>query len=282
MWKLYRYVFPNNKVYIGITEQTMKERWKSGYNNYFMNAVNKYGKENIITEILYDGLTKEEAGDLERLYIYIHHSNDNNYGYNITSGGEGRPIYNYIEVVNFFRNNNESFKITKDKFGCSSRTLLNILEVFDYDRKNIVGKICYESYIEAGRNRPVLQYDLKGNFIKVFTTLKEAADNIGLKSTSSIVKVCNNEGSSAGGFFWRYYDNEEIPKKIIIPKIKNHGKAAVCQYDLQGNFIQEFPSIKEANISLGKNPKSSNICTVCQGKRKKAYGYLWKYKEEDF
>lgn len=50
----------------------------------------------------------------------------------------------------------------------------------------------------------------------------------------------------------------------------------VVQLDLNGNFIREFKSIKEANLYFGKR---GNISAVCQGKRETAFGYKWKYKE---
>jgi hypothetical protein len=49
----------------------------------------------------------------------------------------------------------------------------------------------------------------------------------------------------------------------------------VIQYDKQGNFIKEWPSVKEAAYSLNKT--SSAITEVCNGKRKSIYGYVWKY-----
>lgn len=50
----------------------------------------------------------------------------------------------------------------------------------------------------------------------------------------------------------------------------------VLQYDLKGNFIKEYVSIKEAKK---ENKKCSKISACCQGKRKTAGGYVWKYKE---
>lgn len=52
----------------------------------------------------------------------------------------------------------------------------------------------------------------------------------------------------------------------------------VCQYDLQGNFIKEYPSIK---IARKENPHTTNITDVCRGKRKTAGGFFWKYKKGD-
>ena len=56
----------------------------------------------------------------------------------------------------------------------------------------------------------------------------------------------------------------------------------VEQYDKDGNYIQSFPSIRAAADALGKITATSNgaishISDVCKGKRKTAYGYIWKF-----
>ena len=52
----------------------------------------------------------------------------------------------------------------------------------------------------------------------------------------------------------------------------------INQYDLYNNYIQSFPSAHAAANSLGKKGVS-HITDVCKGKRKTAYGYIWKFAE---
>lgn len=51
----------------------------------------------------------------------------------------------------------------------------------------------------------------------------------------------------------------------------------VGQYDLADNFICEYCSAADAARVLGKSGHGSHISEVCNGKRKTAYGYKWKY-----
>lgn len=51
----------------------------------------------------------------------------------------------------------------------------------------------------------------------------------------------------------------------------------VNQYDLKGNFIRTWESMH--NIERELNISNSTICKVCNGKRKTAGGYIWKFKE---
>ena len=92
MYTVYKHTTPNNKVYIGITCQTPKERWQrgKGYKSqpYFYNAIQKYGWDNIKHEILYTGLTQEEAHQKEIELIKEYQSNHHSRGYNISGGGE--------------------------------------------------------------------------------------------------------------------------------------------------------------------------------------------------
>ena len=87
---VYKYIFPNKKIYIGITSRTLEERWKNGYRHStrVFNAIKKYGKKNIARIILFEGLTKEEAEQKEMELIAKYKSNQKRYGYNIENGGK--------------------------------------------------------------------------------------------------------------------------------------------------------------------------------------------------
>lgn len=57
---------------------------------------------------------------------------------------------------------------------------------------------------------------------------------------------------------------------------KNH-KIKVNQYDLDGNYIATYESVKEAGLK--NNIKPFNISLVLKNKRHRAGGYKWKYYE---
>lgn len=88
---VYKHTVPNGKVYIGITKQNPKRRWRNGHGYkdsvLFFNAIIKYGWINISHEILKQGLSAEEASMFEKYYIALYKANNRNFGYNITSGG---------------------------------------------------------------------------------------------------------------------------------------------------------------------------------------------------
>ncbi len=94
----------NNKVYIGITNNT-KRRWRNGGIEYrppkkdnqngrsFWNAIQKYGWENFESVVLEYGLTFEQAIEVEKGYIELYDSTNKSRGYNISKGGNGGLVY---------------------------------------------------------------------------------------------------------------------------------------------------------------------------------------------
>lgn len=68
------------------------------------------------------------------------------------------------------------------------------------------------------------------------------------------------------------------------PMYGRYGKNAnrsikVNQYDLTGNFIKCYDSIREA--AKENNINESNISSVCAGRKNKAGNYIWKYERKD-
>lgn len=51
----------------------------------------------------------------------------------------------------------------------------------------------------------------------------------------------------------------------------------VLQFDLQGNFISEWPSTAKVEEETGMD--HSNISKCCSGNRSSAGGFVWRYKE---
>ncbi len=89
---VYMHTCPNGKVYIGLTGIKPKYRWDNGHGykeQVFRHAIAKYGWENITHTIIKDGLTLEEANELEAEMISKYKSNDSEFGYNIDNGGNG-------------------------------------------------------------------------------------------------------------------------------------------------------------------------------------------------
>lgn len=97
-WTVYIHISPSNKLYVGITSQTVDNRWKNGYgykDQPFYRAIEKYGWENFQHEIIASNLTEDEANAFEIALIReLDTLMKNGKGYNTTEGGKGTKGFN--------------------------------------------------------------------------------------------------------------------------------------------------------------------------------------------
>ena len=81
----------NGKKYVGVTGRNPESRWKEGRgyktNKHFYSAILKYGWTNFEHEV-FEVDSKEEMYRKEVELISFYHSNDPEFGYNNSSGGE--------------------------------------------------------------------------------------------------------------------------------------------------------------------------------------------------
>lgn len=91
VWTVYMHISPSGKKYIGITSQTLNQRWRNG-NGYkktaFFNSIIKYGWDNFENIVLYEKLSKKDACEKEKELIRKYNTRNRNYGYNVAIGGE--------------------------------------------------------------------------------------------------------------------------------------------------------------------------------------------------
>lgn len=126
--------------------------------------------------------------------------------------------------------------------------------------------------------KPVIQYDYCGNLVKEYKSQLEASIAIGLADSSVISKCCISKEGSAGGFIWRFKENPLDKKEIknIKRKLKIRS-IPIIQYDLKGNEINRYNSIKEA---ANKNKLSTSSIAGCCNKlksRNESNGFIWRY-----
>ena len=163
----------------------------------------------------------------------------------------------------------------KGKKGVYSEETLKKMSTSSKGRQTRLGaKLSDETKKKIGkksknRGKKVYQYDLQGNFVCSFVTAKQAADKTG-KNSTSIIKCCNGQIPHYSGYIWRYTYRQKI-KSTFKPINK-----PVLQFDLQGNFIQEWSGQREVLNTLGIH----DVGRVCKGINKTAGGFLWRYKED--
>lgn len=236
----------NGKRYIGQTKTSVQKRWGcNGYeythkrpNSLFAKAINKYGWDNFEHQILFENLTKEEANQKEIELIAFYKSNNKNYGYNLTAGGNSNTL-------------NEEQK--------EQRSKLNYIMWENGTFKKAINKEVY-----------CIELDL------IFESVLEAERLTGVDN-STIQKVCKNQLKYAGflpngqPLHWIYVkdkndkiiqelkNKKEILKGIKIPiecielnKIFNSSKEAAEYFQTQPETIRRW-------VRKGQNNKNNQI-----------------------
>lgn len=92
--------------------------------------------------------------------------------------------------------------------------------------------------------KTVYQYDLNGNFIKEFESLK-LAGSIVHRNPSSISDACINNYTCAG-FYWSL---NKMPKLDLQNYHTLKNLKTLYQYSITGEYLQEFPSTRSTGYS---------------------------------
>lgn len=245
-FKVYKHTTPSGKVYIGITKQDVKQRWRDG-NGYktqtlFYRAIEKYGWENINHEILFENLTQEQANQKEIELIRQYRSNDAAFGYNIDNGGNAVGTFSEEHIRKMIlAQNNPALTERKRQASVGEKNWFYGKTHTEEARRKMS---------EAKKGKPS---NAKG---KRFSD--EARKNI---SEAHKGKPSPMKGK---------HFSEQARQNI---KDAHQGKKILC---VETNVI--YSSFLEASKQTGIS--NANICQCCKGKRKTAGGYVWRYVAE--
>lgn len=228
----------NNKKYIG--QKKYNNNWKTylGSGVLLSRAIKKYGKENFSKEIIENCYTKEQLNEREKFWIKYYKAVTSDDFYNLASGGDGgniiglktdeekRKIYGDRDMSNMVKGEQSPFSKLKndqvveisylimdgfsnqyiaEKFNVSSRTISDIKLkktwksiTLDFDFDNIN----YRPY-QAKSNKPVIQYDKDGNYIKEWLSARQIDEVLGI-SYKQISQCCNGDRKTSHGYVWRF------------------------------------------------------------------------------
>ena len=127
--------------------------------------------------------------------------------------------------------------------------------------------------------KPIVQYDLNGNKIREFSGAVEAAEVLG-EQVSNISECCKRKRKTCGKYIFRY-KSENIDKVTDVDLTPIRPRKRIRKYTMDWDFICEYPSLTEAAIDVATEKAVFNISNCCAGKKNSAYGFKWKYVEEN-
>jgi hypothetical protein len=133
----------------------------------------------------------------------------------------------------------------------------------------------------------VLQFTREGKFVREYFSIREAGRD--LKINAKLIMAClKGESKLAADCQWFYRADPNFDDGIFdiasitpsIPSIQSTARASkpIDQYDREGKFIREFPSVTEAAKAVGVSPGA--ISFSMQKPNRTAAGYIWKLKEK--
>lgn len=199
---VYRHTSPNGMIYIGITKQDPEKRWANGkgysYNTHFNNAILKYGWENFTHEILYCGLTREEACQKEKELISYYKSNNRKFGYNITEGGNSVAE----EMIEKARASKKGKRFTEEHKMALSKAKKG-KPWSEKQRESIMSSRKFgENHHMA---RPVSRYTVDGKYLDTMPYARKYCEILGNPSAyKHICSVCRGKRITAYGYIWKY------------------------------------------------------------------------------
>lgn len=267
---IYKVTFPNNKVYIGLTNGKLGDRkakhykdMRKGSDLLFHRALKKHqGSET--WEVIDTRENRKDLCEAERFHIEKYKSNDREFGYNCTPGGDGRsgPLSDeHKQNIRIAKGAKKVFVFTiEGVFFCEFNSMMECSNKLNVDLRN-VASIC------KGNG---------GNSAKGYTfgfSKEDCIENIKRNQTthyhSSATKNKISESNK------KTKSTEENRIKQSISRVGN--RLFYC-YKINGEFIGEYQSIAMCSRQL--NIAESNISFCLTNFKKYAKEYVFDFNKE--
>lgn len=255
-WCVYKHTNKvNGKVYIGQTSMNPERRWKrgEGYSPciHFYNAIQKYGWDNFEHEILFSGLTLEEANKIEEEMISQYDSMNPDKGYNLRSGGNNSKFSE--ESKQKMRENHADFSNGKHPmYG-------------KHHSKESIERMRNSREYKRGKEHPRWGYKCSEETKRKISEAKTGEPSA-WKGKKHSPEAKEKMSKAHKG------------KKLSEEHKKNVSKSCSIPVKCIETGIVYYGA-REAERQTGI--KATHITRCCKGKQKTTGGYHWKYAEEN-
>ena len=272
---IYQYTFPDGKVYIGQTRRPLELRHRehlnpsSGQlNSGFWKAYQTVGEPSlsVLETVELDDMTElvDSLNRLETAYIFEKRATDPRYGYNrVAVGMVSNPDLTILKKE-YSRLCNQAALEKQPFFDAIFDKVISGNGIFSEEEILFIKGSLLDNNLFSDALREVMDlnnYSLREDSVDVFfEDAMEFAIMIYQDETNNIIH--------------RYI--EENADKILQDNKK--GKI-IQQLDKEGNVLREFWSNTQLCEAFGIL-RADNIGNVLKGRQKTAYGYYWRYKDE--
>ena len=182
----------NDKIYVGITSQDVRDRWKngSGYQGlHFSRAIQKYGWDGFEHIIIKSNLDEYQACEMEKALIKAFDLTNPEKGYNEALGGFGGGMNGKHHT----QEAKKKIREARIRDGFSEEHRKHISEAKRGAKHHMAKK--------------VYQYTKNGDFVKEWDYMGMACKELKIQKTS-VSQCCLGKRPSAGGYVWSYTRRE--------------------------------------------------------------------------
>jgi len=284
VYKVYCHIFPNGKVYIGITRNSLEKRWGNGKNYstciLVNRAIDKYGWGSVTHKLLDDACTKEEAEAKEKYWIDQYNSTDPKHGYNLLPGGDvsnncATPEMRYkLGNGNRGRKHSESEK-KKISEGVKKR----------FDRPESNGHFGLRHTTDTKNKMSISQrerWDLESRK-RASERMKERMSDLSFKDKA--MRAINSIPKRKPGEFHQTDDAKNKISKAM--KGRWIGENSPCskpivQYTKNGEYIKKWANAGEAARAGYGCRRNINKCCNRAPHVHTVAGYVWRFENDSF
>lgn len=207
---VYKHISPSGKIYIGITGGNPLHRWSGGKgykrNAHFWRSICKYGWDSFKHEIIIDSVSKSDAAKIEKELIQLYKSNDPQYGYNITDGGETNILpESSLKKISKANKGRKFSEETRMRMSESRKQLLKNNPMLAATR---CGSKLTAEHKEKLLHAAQSSVKKKIQCIEtgvVYESLTSACKSVGVNITC-LSEMLHGKQKSAGGYTWRFVE----------------------------------------------------------------------------
>jgi hypothetical protein len=102
------------------------------------------------------------------------------------------------------------------------------------------------------------------------------------ETKDKIYTISRNDKISKSNKGRKVSNNTRTKQSLAKLNKKSNASKAIIQYSLNMNYIRDWDNMTEASKYLGRINNNSSISLCCKGKQKTAFGFKWKYKNNEY
>lgn len=271
----------NNKIYIGITNQGYKNRYRhhlsesrGGSTFILHNAIRKYGSDKFSVTLLETVDSIDSLKEREKFWISALDSTNRDKGYNMTEGGDGTFGRLHSDITKD-KIREKALGRTNPKSNPVKITNLLTNEIKEYSSM-------WHASIGLNRNGCYIRdhrESKKSNIFTIDDILIEISEPI-KRAAKPVIKTVNSENhmkmmqQKASEYIQN--NKEEFSQTHKQLKLQSGKTKIIQQMTIDGQLVAEHLGSRDAAKAVSGNRSPIQHCL--KGRIKTAYGFTWRYK----